>query len=154
MVVTLLIIHVNKVVQIDTYILLLLDQSLVLLSGKIGCRTREIFFGQRQHVGSVFPRTKKVYASRGFPSGILSGTSPSQQLEVTKEWRNLTGDIATGGMYQYVPDIYMPTNESPADGYPVMICLHGGNGTGSVINNAPYNLLTDHIRVGPTGLGS
>jgi plastocyanin/poly(3-hydroxybutyrate) depolymerase len=32
-----------------------------------------------------------------------------------------------------------------------MICLHGNGASGSVINNAPYNLLTDHIRVGPTG---
>ena len=39
-----------------------------------------------------------------------------------------------------------PIYESPADGYPVMICLHGNGATGSVINNAPYNLLTDHIR--------
>ena len=126
-------------------------ESGFILSGKIGCRTRDDFFGQRQHVGPVFPRTKKVYASRGFPSGILSGSSPSQQLEIIKEWKNLAGDIATSGMHQYVPDIYVPTNESPADGYPVMICLHGNGASGSVINNAPYNLLTDHIRVGPTG---
>ena len=128
-------------------------ESGFILSGKIGCRTRENFFGQRQYVGPVFPRTKKLYASRGFPSGILTGASPSLQLEITKNWKNLTGDLGTGGMYQYVPDIYVPTNESPADGYPVMICLHGNGATGSVINNAPYNLLTDHIRVGPTGLG-
>ena len=128
-------------------------ESGFILSGKIGCRTRDDFFGQRQYVGPVFPRTKKLYASRGFPSGILTGTSPSLQLEITKDWKNLTGDLGTGGMYQYVPDIYVPTNESPADGYPVMICLHGNGATGSVINNAPYNLLTDHIRVGPTGLG-
>ena len=84
----------------------------------------------------------------------MTGASPSLQLEITKNWKNLTGDLGTGGMYQYVPDIYVPTNESPADGYPVMICLHGNGATGSVINNAPYNLLTDHIRVGPTGLAS
>ena len=77
----------------------------------------------------------------------MTGASPSLQLEITKNWKNLTGDLGTGGMYQYVPDIYVPTNESPADGYPVMICLHGNGATGSVINNAPYNLLTDHIRV-------
>ena len=129
-------------------------ESGFILSGKIGCRTRDNFFGQRQYVGPVFPRTKKLYASRGFPSGILTGASPSLQLEITKNWKNLTGDLGTGGMYQYVPDIYVPTNESPADGYPVMICLHGNGATGSVINNAPYNLLTDHIRVGPTGLGN
>ena len=129
-------------------------ESGFILSGKIGCRTRDNVLGQRQYVGPVFPRTKKLYASRGFPSGILSGSSPSQQLEVIKDWRNLTGDLGTGGMYQYVSDIYVPTNESPADGYPVMICLHGNGATGSVINNAPYNLLTDHIRVGPTGLGN
>ena len=129
-------------------------ESGYILSGKIGCRTRDNFFGQRQYVGPVFPRTKKLYASRGFPSGILTGASPSQQLEITKNWKNITGDLGTGGMYQYVPDIYVPTNESPADGYPVMICLHGNGGNGSIINSAPYNLLTDHIRVGPTGLAS
>ena len=84
----------------------------------------------------------------------MTGASPSLQLEITKNWKNLTGDLGTGGMYQYVPDIYVPTNESPADGYPVMICLHGNGGNGSIINSAPYNLLTDHIRVGPTGLAS
>ena len=58
------------------------------ISGKIGCRTRDDFFGQRQHVGLYFLE-QKVYASRGFPSGILSGASPSQQLEIIKKWKNL-----------------------------------------------------------------
>ena len=137
----------NKYLHLDP----VRSESGFILSGKIGCRTRDDFFGQRQYVGPVFPRTKKLHASRGFPSGILSGSSPSQQLEIIKEWRNPTGDGATAGLHQYVSDIYVPTNESPADGYPVMICLHGNGGNGSVINNAPYNLLTDHIRVGPTG---
>ena len=127
------------------------SESGFILSGKIGCRTRDHFIGQRQHVGPVFPRTKKLYSSRGFPSGILSGSSPSQQLEIVKEWRNLTGDLATAALHQYVSDIYMPTNESPADGYPVMICLHGNLANGTVINDPPYNSLTDHIRVGPNG---
>jgi poly(3-hydroxybutyrate) depolymerase/plastocyanin len=121
------------------------------MSSKIGGRTREPLAGQRRYVGPVFPRTKKLHASRGFPSGILSGSSPSQQLEIIKEWRDSAGNPATAGMHQYVSDIYVPTNESPANGYPVMICLHGNGASGSVINNAPYNLLTDHIRVGPTG---
>ena len=107
--------------------------------------------------GAVFPRPKKLHAANGFPSGLLSTSS---QLTIQKEWKawdNLTQqykDPATAGLYNYLSDLYIPTNEAGPTGYPVMICLHGNGGNGSTINDPIYATLGDHIRVGPYGSGN
>lgn len=109
--------------------------------------------------GAVFPRPKKLHAANGFPSGLLSTSS---QLTIQKEWKlynpsvGPTGfkDPATAGLYNYLSDLYIPTNEAGPTGYPVMICLHGNGGNGSTINDPIYATLGDHIRVGPYGSGS
>ena len=107
--------------------------------------------------GAVFPRSKKLHAANGFPSGLLSTSS---QLTIQKEWKawdNLTQqykDPATAGLYNYLSDLYIPTNEAGPTGYPVMICLHGNGGNGSTINDPIYATLGDHIRVGPYGSGN
>ena len=101
--------------------------------------------------GNVFPRPKKLNAANGFPSGILSTSS---QLSIQKEWKNIIKDPATAGLYNYLSDLYIPTNEAGPTGYPVMICLHGNGGNGSVINDPIYQTLGDHIRVGPYGSGN
>ena len=106
--------------------------------------------GDRQS-GAVFPRTRKLYSTGGFPSGLLSQAS---QLQITKEWKNLAGDPATSGTFTYDSNLYIPTNEAGPTGYPVMICLHGNGGNGGTINDAIYATLGDHIRVGPNGSGN
>ena len=106
--------------------------------------------------GAVFPRPKKLHATNGFPSGLLSTSS---QLTITKDWKAYNPtvgfkDPATQGSFQYTSELYIPTNESGPTGYPVMICLHGNGGTGNTINDPIYSTLGDHIRVGPNGSGN
>ena len=106
--------------------------------------------------GAVFPRPKKLHATNGFPSGLLSTSS---QLTITKDWKAYNPtvgfkDPATQGSFQYTSELYIPTNESGPTGYPVMICLHGNGGNGNTINDPIYSTLGDHIRVGPNGSGN
>ena len=106
--------------------------------------------------GAVFPRPKKLHATNGFPSGLLSASS---QLTITKDWKAFDPQVgfkdpATQGSFQYTSELYIPTNESGPTGYPVMICLHGNGGSGTTINDPIYATLGDHIRVGPNGQSS
>ena len=106
--------------------------------------------------GAVFPRPKKLHATNGFPSGLLSTSS---QLTITKDWKAFDPQVgfkdpATQGSFQYTSELYIPTNESGPTGYPVMICLHGNGGNGNTINDPIYSTLGDHIRVGPNGSGN
>ena len=106
--------------------------------------------------GAVFPRPKKLHATNGFPSGLLSASS---QLTITKDWKAFDPQVgfkdpATQGSFQYTSELYIPTNESGPTGYPVMICLHGNGGSGTTINDPIYATLGDHIRVGPNGSGN
>ena len=97
--------------------------------------------------GQVYPRPRTLQSPNGYPQGPLANAS---QLTIQKFWRYGT---AFDGDHTYTSSLYIPSNEN-ASPFPVIICLHGNGGNGNVINNAPYNLLQDHIRIGPNGFSN
>jgi poly(3-hydroxybutyrate) depolymerase len=69
----------------------------------------------------------------------------TSSINITKTW-----DQQPGG-YSYPISIYIPNTNSPENGFPVCILLHGNGGNGNGINTQFQNILNCHILIAPTG---
>ena len=48
-------------------------------------------------------------------------------------------------------NIGVPTQDTPSNGFPILILLHGNGGNGSGMLNEWRTLITDHILIAPSG---
>ena len=66
-------------------------------------------------------------------------------INLTKSWPQQPNG------YTYPVDIYVPTVNTPSNGHPVCVILHGNGGNGSQMINQFSSILECHALVAPTG---
>lgn len=66
-------------------------------------------------------------------------------LRISKSW----SQEPQGWLYPM--NIAVPTQDTPSNGFPILILLHGNGGNGSGMLNEWKTLITDHILIAPSG---